>query len=547
MSTLTTVVGKLQHTLDNHIQRTKQDEDWTSVAVEEASKKAVERIQLKTEELIEAMVMRTEKTVLQRLVGILQDWTKVLTEQLKVSIDDVRDLVTQASTSQSTITQDVVADISQTFEVCLKRFEEQVDTRIVEEKGQGMVLSMVEQTEKVVQQCLGESLQNWTEILTGQLRTAVNAIQVQAQQSSSGQSPTLQQDMNEWRSHCDALISNEISDLKTAIAAVNTSTRQNQKLFQEQVRITRNLNQQVVNEGRSSSYNWFTPMSHRNSLSPTPAPRGGQTHPSQAGVTRQNDEHGATTHAMQSPTLPSDLVPFFNSPSIATTALPNNPAPEQKATVRGSTQGKRVQAQIQKRAPRLTTNASGSGCQNLTSAGEFDPRPLSAVAEGKQVMRREAWPQLGADAPGSERLTQVPTLMSKTASLSRTSTLTTAPSLSDSDTDGDGYVIIQGLSDSAFTPTVAKRGRSRPSTNSNRPNVILPSNGPSTSSKRMKIGSAAVTLGTAATPLKVEDILKLPSRVTRSNRKTARTETVYLDLETVARQHREAGVSFKFK
>ncbi|KAG9070444.1 hypothetical protein KI688_007980 [Linnemannia hyalina] len=524
---------------------TKQEGDRTYVAVEETSKKAVERIQLKTEELVEAMVTQTEKAILQRLDGSLQDWTKVITEQLRVSTDDVRDLVPQGSTSQSTTTQDVAADILQKFEDCLQKFEEQVDPRIVEEKGQGMVMSMVAQTEKVVQQCIGESLQNWTEILTGQLRTAVDAIQVQAQQGSSGQSPTPQQDMNEWRSQCGALISNEISHLKTAIAALNTSTQQNQKLFQEQVRITRNLSQQGVNEGRGSSYNWFTPMSHRNSLSPTPAPREGQAHPSQVGVTGQNDEHGATTHAMQSPTLPSTLVPLFNSPSIVTTTLPNNPAPEQKATVRSSTKGKRVQAR--KRAPRPTTNAAGSGRQNLTSAGKSAPRPLSAVSKGKQVMRREAWPQLGTDAAGAERLTQAPALMSRTTSLSRTSTLTTAPSLSDSETDGDGYVIIQGLSGSAFTPTVAKRGRSRTSTNSNHANVSLPSNGPSASSKRMKIGSAAVPLGTAARPIKVEDILKLPSRVTRSNRKTARNEIVYVDLETVARQHREAGVSFKFK
>ncbi|KAF9130074.1 hypothetical protein BGX30_013647 [Mortierella sp. GBA39] len=541
ISTLTTVVSELQHTLDNHIQRTKQNEDRTSVAVEEASKKAVERIQLKTEELVEAMVTQTRKTILQRLDGSLQDWTKVLTEQLKVSTNDIRDLVSQGSMSQSKTTQDVAADIRQTFKDCIQRFGEQVDLRIVEEKGQGMVMSMVAQTEKVVQQCLGESLQKWTETLTGQLRTAVDAIQDQAQHGSSGQSPTPQQDMNDWRSQCGALISNEISDLKTTVAALNASTQ----LLQEQVRITRNLNQQGVNEGRGSSYKWLTPMSHRNSLSPTPAPREGQAHPSQVGVTRRNDEHGATTHAMQSPTLPSTLVPLFNSPSTVTTMLPNNPAPEQKAAVNSSTKGKRAQAQ--KRAPRSITGASGSGRQNPTSAGESAPRPLSAISKGKQVMRREAWLQLGTGAAGAERLTQTPALMSKAASLSRTSTLTTAPSLSDSDTDGDGYVIIQGLSGSAFTPTVAKRGRGRPSTNSNHASVKLPSNGPCTSSKRMKLGSADVTLGTAAVPIKIEDILKLPSRVTRSNRKAARTEFVYVDLETVARQHREAGVSFKFK
>lgn len=236
ISTLTTVVGKLQHTLDDHIQRVKHEEDRTLVAVGEASKRAVEQIQLKTDELVEAMVTQAEKTILQRLDGSLQDWNKVLTEQLRASLDDVQDLVPQASTSQNTTTQDVAADIRRTFEDYLQRFEEQVDQRIVEkavqraitlaeDKGQGMLMSMVAQTEKVVQQHLGQPLQNWTETLTGQLRVAVEAIQDQTRQGSYGQSPTPQQDLNEWRTQCDARISSEICDLKTVIAALNASTQ----------------------------------------------------------------------------------------------------------------------------------------------------------------------------------------------------------------------------------------------------------------------------------------------------------------------------------
>ena len=226
ISTLTTVVDKLQHILDDHIQRIKYEEDRTPVAVEEISKKAFEWIQLKTEELVEAMMTQTEKTILQRLDGSLQDWNKVLTEQLRAFTDDVQDLALQTSTSQSTTMQDVAADIRRTFEDCLQRFEVQVESRIVEkavekaithaEKGQGMVMSMVAQMEKAVQQRLGETLQNWTETLTDQLRTAVDVIQDQSRRGSSGQSPTLQQ---------DARISNEISDLKTAIAALNASTQ----------------------------------------------------------------------------------------------------------------------------------------------------------------------------------------------------------------------------------------------------------------------------------------------------------------------------------
>lgn len=303
--------------------------------------------------------------------------------------------------------------------------------------------------------------------------------------------------------------------------------QQNQKLFQEQVRLTKNLNQQGVNEGRGSSRERFTPVSLYNSLSPTPAPREGQAHPLQTGVTRINEEQSAITPVMQAPTPPSTVIPLFSSPSIITTAPPNNPIPEQKATVMISTKSERIQTQ--KRAPRPTTNASGSRRQNPKSAGEFAPRPLSAVAKGKQVMRREAWPQLRTDAAG-ERQTPTPAPMSKTGSSSnlttRTSTLTTAPSLSNPETDRDGYVIIQGLSGPAFAPTVAKRGRGRPSTSSNHANVNLPSNCPGTPSKRMKISSAAVTLGSAAALIKVEDILKLPSRVTRSNRVSGFVSTV---------------------
>lgn len=237
-------------------------------------------------------------------------------------------------------------------------------------------------------------------------------------------------------------------------------------------------------------------------------------------MTRQNDEHDAGTHDIQSPTLPSTVVPLFNSPSIFTTTPPSNLAPERKAAVKITTKGKRAQAQ--KRAPQPTTNASGLGRQNPTSAGGSAPRPLSAVAKGKQFVRREALLQLGADVAGAERQTQASDLMSKTPSMSkltaRTSTLTTAPSLSDACTDGKGYVVIQGLSDSVFASTVAKRGRGRPSKNKNHASFSHSSDGHGTSFKRMKFDSADVTLGTAAAMIKVENILKLPSRVTRSNR-----------------------------
>ncbi|KAK3839543.1 MAG: hypothetical protein JOS17DRAFT_729395 [Linnemannia elongata] len=560
ISTLTSVIGEIQRTFDDHIQSIKHNEDRTLIAVEEASMKAVERIQLKTEELVEVMLAQTEKTILQHLDGSLQGWNKVLPEQLRASTDDVQDLVPQASTSHSTTSQDEAANIRRTFEDCFQRIEEQIDQRIVgqaiervitlaEDKGQEMLMSMVAQTEKVVHQHLKESLQNWTETLAGQLRAAVDTMQDQVRRGSSGQRPTPQQDMNEWRTQCDARISNEITDLKTAIAALNASTQQNQKLFQEQVRLTRNLNQQDINGGRGSRREWITPMSHNDSLSPTPAPRDGQAHPSRAGEMRQNDEHGATSYVMQSSTLPSTVVSLFNRPSIVTTTPPNNPDPEQKATAKSSTKCKRAQGQ--KWAQHPTTNTSGLGRQNLESAEEFTPRPLSAVAKGKQVMRREEWPKLRTGTVGSERHTQAPALMSKIASsanlTTRPSTLTTAPSLSESDTHGDGYVIIQGMSDSAFAPKVAKRERSRPSTNGNQANVTIPSDGPGTPSKRVKIDSATVTLGTAAAPIKIEDILKLPSRVTRSNRKSAQTEIVHVDLETVARRCRETGIVFKLK
>ncbi|KAF9290483.1 hypothetical protein BGZ88_007289 [Linnemannia elongata] len=454
ISTLTTVVGKLQHTFEDHIQRLKREEDRTPSVVEEACKKAVERIQQKTEELVEAMVTQTEKKIIQRLDRSLQDWNKVLTEQVRESTDGVQDLASQASTSQSRTAHDVAGDIRSLFEGYLQRLEMQVASRIIEkaeertitlaeEKSQEMVISMMAQTGKVVQQRLGESLQNWTETLTAQLRTAVDAIHDQARRGSSGQSLTPQQDMNEWRTQCEDRISNEINDLKMAISALNASTQ---------------------------------------------------------------------------------------------------------AAVKITTKGKRAQAQ--KQAPQPTTNASGLGRQNPTSAGGSAPRPLSAVAKGKQFVRREALLQLGTDVAGAERQTQASALMSKTPSMSnltaRTSTLTAAPSLSDASTDGKGYVVIQGLSDSVFASTVAKRGRGRPSKNKNHASFSHSSDGHVTSFKRMKFDSADVTLGTAAAMIKVEDILKLPSRVTRSNRKAAQTEIEYVDLETVAQQHREAGILFKF-
>ncbi|OAQ29458.1 hypothetical protein K457DRAFT_125899 [Linnemannia elongata AG-77] len=444
ISTLTTVVGKLQHTFEDHIQRLKREEDRTPSVVEEACKKAVERIQQKTEELVEAMVTQTEKKIIQRLDRSLQDWNKALTEQPRESTDGVQDLASQASTSQSMTAQDVAGDIRSLFEDYLQRLEMQVASRIIE-KAEERAITLAEE---------------------------------------------------------------------------KSQEMQNQKLFLEQARLTRSLNQQGVNEGRGTSREWFTPMSHHISLSPTPASRESQAQPSQAGVTRQNDEHDAGTHDIQSPTLPSTVVPLFNSPSIFTTTPPSNLAPERKAAVKITTKGKRAQAQ--KRAPQPTTKASGLGHQNLTSAGGSAPRPLSAVAKGKQFVRREASPQLGADVAGAERQTQASALMSKTPSMSnltaRTSTLTTAPSLSDACTDGKGYVVIQGLSDSVFAPTVAKRRRGRPSKNKNHAGFSHSSDGHSTSFKRMKFDSADVTLGTAAAMIKVEDILKLPSRVTRSNR-----------------------------
>ncbi|KAF8930691.1 hypothetical protein BGZ47_000443 [Haplosporangium gracile] len=566
VSSMIVVVGKLQQTFDDYIQKSKQEKGRTSVAVEEANMKAAERMQQKTEESIESLVTQTEKTVQQRLDESLQDWSKALDDHMRTSTDAVQDLIQQAQTSQSMTMQDLSTNLQRTFEDCLQRFEEQVGPCIVEkvgeraialteEKGQELVMLMVVRSEKIVQQRLGESLRSWTETLAGQLKAVVSAIQEQAQQGPFEQGPTPQQDMNAWKTQYDARILNEISELKLAIVSLNATTQQNQKLFQEQLRLTRNLNQQSFSEGRGNSDEWPTPIIHHNYQSPIPLLREVQTHSSQAEVSHQDDEHGTTIRAMQLPAVPFSVGLLSNTSSSVITASPTSPASEQKATVKSTAKGERAQAQ--KRAPRSTTNATGSGRQNPRSTGGSAPRPFSAIAKGKQFMRREAWPQLGTDAEGVARQAQAQAQTSNAASSSAlprtTSTLPPAPSQSgpnlprvDIDGDWDSYVVIQGLSGFSFNATATKRGRGRPPKINCNADAGLPDHGPGISSKRMKVNPATVGSGAAHMPIKIEDVIRLPSRVTRSSRTTIQTEVVYLDLETIAQQHREAGRSFKF-
>ncbi|KAF9148554.1 hypothetical protein BG015_009710 [Linnemannia schmuckeri] len=563
ISSMIAVVGKFQQTFDDHIQKIKHEEARTPAAAEEACMKAVERMQQRTEESSESLVMQIEKAVLQRLDESLQAWSKTLDGQMRTSIDAIQGLVQQAQTSQSTTLQDLSANLQRTVEDCLQRFEEQVGPHMIEkvgeraialaEKRQDLVLSIVTQTEKAVQQRLEESLRSWTETLPGQLRTAVSAIQEPAQQAPFEQRPAPQQDLNAWKTHYDARISNEISELKSAIASLNATTQQNQKMFQEQLRLTRNLNQQNFSKGRGNSGEWFTPMSHHNHQSPIPLLREGQTHPSQVEVSRHNDEHGITIRAMQPPAVPFTVGPLSNSPLIDTTASLTSPAPEQKATVKSGAKGERAQAR--KRAPRSATSATRSGRQNRRNTGGSAPQPLSAIAKGKQAMRREAWPQLGNDDAGIARQVQAQAQASNFASSSALpSTIPTLPpALSQSvpnlprvDIDGDGnsYVVIQGLSGFSSSATVTKRGRGRPPKTNSNADAGLPHYGSGTSSKRMKVNHATMVSGTALAPIKIEDVIRLPSRVTRSGRTMSQTEVVYLDLETIAQQHREKSLMY---
>lgn len=244
ISSMATVVAKLQQTFNDYIQNLKHEDTKPFDAVEEACKNAVLQAQQKTEELVGSLARQTEKALEQRLDECLRKWTDTLARQLSGSTDAVQNLVQKAQTNQSTIMQDLTANLQQTFEDCLKRFEEQTGPRIIEkargraitlaeEKGEELVMLMVAQTEKVVQQRLEESLQSWTVTLASQLRTAVDAVQDQFRQSPYEQRPTPQHDVDVWRMQYDSCTSNEISELKLAIVELNASTHVTILLFLE--------------------------------------------------------------------------------------------------------------------------------------------------------------------------------------------------------------------------------------------------------------------------------------------------------------------------
>jgi hypothetical protein len=240
ISSMATVVAKLQQAFDNHILSLKYGD--TNPAVDEACKNAIMQMQQKNKELVDSLAEQTEKVVLQRLDESLRNSTDTLIKQLRTSTDAVQDLIQQAQPSQSTFMQDLAANLLRTLEDCLQRFEEQIGPRIIEkareraialaeEKGQELVMSMVAQTEKVVQQRLEESLQTCTETMAGHMRTVVDAIQGQFRQGPSKQGHTSPHYEEAWKSQYDSRISTEISELKLAIAALNASTQVTMSFF----------------------------------------------------------------------------------------------------------------------------------------------------------------------------------------------------------------------------------------------------------------------------------------------------------------------------
>ncbi|KAG0304913.1 hypothetical protein BGZ97_001302 [Linnemannia gamsii] len=561
---MATVVAKLQQAFDNHILSLKYGD--TNPAVDEACKNAIMQMQQKNKELVDSLAEQTEKVVLQRLDESLRNSTDTLIKQLRTSTDAVQDLIQQAQPSQSTFMQDLAANLLRTLEDCLQRFEEQIGPRIIEkareraialaeEKGQELVMSMVAQTEKVVQQRLEESLQTCTETMAGHMRTVVDAIQGQFRQGPSKQGHTSPHYEEAWKSQYDSRISTEISELKLAIAALNASTQQNQKLFQEQLRLAKRLSHQGLSERKGSSSDRVTPMDHQSSLSPMSVPGEAQAHPPEAEATRHDDEQGVTVLAIQPPSVLPPIVPLSESPSITILTEANNCATEQKAAVEGTVMGKRAQAQI--RGPCSSTNAAGSGRQNPTSVGESSTRGLSAVAIGKQVARQDVLPYVAINPAGVVRRAQVQaqtsttdssSILASNASTAFSTHLQRESNFPQVDFDGNGaaYVVIHGMNGPSSIPTCAKRGRGRPRKNNYNANIGLPSDDPATSNKRMKVDLATMGSRTGKVAIKAEDIIELTPRVTRSSGKMNHPGIVYWDLETAAQRIQEAGIRFSF-
>ncbi|KAG0289592.1 hypothetical protein BGZ96_006879 [Linnemannia gamsii] len=568
ISSIATVVDKLQQTFDDHIEDLKHEDTKRLDAVEEACKNAVVQAQQKTEEFVGSLSRQTEKVLQQRLDESVRDWTDTLTKQLSTSTDDVQYLVQQARTSHSTIIQDLTVNLRRAFEECLQRFEEQAEPRIIEkaragaiavaeEKGLELVMSMIAQTEKVVQQRLEETLQSWTETMAGQLRTAVDAVQDQFRQSPSEQRPSPQHDVDAWRTQHNSCTSSEISELKLAIVELNASTYQNQKVLQEQLRLTKNLSHQGFHELRSNNSVRLALMDYQSSLSPISVPREVQAHPPEAEATCYDSEQGATARTIHLPAVSPIVMPLTDNPSTAAVTVTSNHATDEKAYVKRAAMSKRTL--VQTRGPRsTTTTAAGSGRQNTTNVGGLSARGISAIAKGKQLARQEALSYVAINPAEVEPRAQVD-VQTRTAESSSTlassspasfsAYLQSEPELSQANSDGNraAYVVIHGLNGSSLIPTFVKRGRGRPRKSTYNADVSLPSDHRAAiSNKRMKVDLATMTSQPGKVPIKAEDIIDLTPRVTRSSRRMNHPGFVYWDLETVAQRAQEAGIRFSF-
>lgn len=268
-------------------------------------------------------------------------------------------------------------------------------------------------------------------------------------------------------------------------------------------------------------------------------PRETQVHTPEAEATCCDSEQGATARTIQPSAVSPIVVPLTDNPSIATVTVASNlstaavtaasnHATEHKAYVKRDVMSTRTQ--VQRRGSRSTTKAAGSGRQVTTSVEGLAARGLSAVAKGKQVVRREALSYVEINPAGVEQRTrvQVQTSTAESSSTLASSSptsfsayLQSEPELIQADSDGNGaaYVVIHGLNGSSSIPTSTKRGRGRPRKSNYTDDVGLPSDDhPAISNKRMKVDLATMASQSGKVPIKAENVIDLIPRVTRSTR-----------------------------